>query len=420
MSVPARVIVVGPLAEHAEGYWAHLTGLGYTPWSATGQLRLMAHLSRWMAGERLEPARLTDEQIDRFVAARRAGHTHLLSVRGLAPLLGFLRACGVIPAPVAVNTSEFHEPVRRILEDFGVYLSRERGLQPATVSYYRVVAASFLSGRVDRRPAVVEATAQDRVLVLTAADVTEFLLAQARTGRSLPHQSSALRALLRFLHLQGYTAWSLSGTVVAAARWRRRLPPRALPAPQVTRLLDSCDERTTVGRRDRAVLLLMARLGLRAGEVAALRLEDIDWRAGQIMVRGKADRWEYLPLPADVGAALAGYLRWRRPGDEQRQVFLRVRAPRAPLTTRGVCSVMRNACTRAGLPAAGAHRLRHSAATEIRRVGAPLSEVSQLLRHRRVSATAVYTRFDRSNPADIQALRELARPWPQPPEGGAR
>jgi integrase/recombinase XerD len=126
MSVPARVIVVGPLAEHAEGYWAQLTGLGYTPWSATGQLRLMAHLSRWMAGERLEPARLTDEQVDRFVAARRAGHTHLLSVRGLAPLLGFLRACGVIPAPVAVNTSEFHEPVRRILDDFGVYLSRER------------------------------------------------------------------------------------------------------------------------------------------------------------------------------------------------------------------------------------------------------------------------------------------------------
>src|SRR6266545_4733758 len=319
MSVPARVIGVGPLAEHAEGY--------------------LAQLSRWMADERLEPAQLTDGQIDRFVAARRAGYTHLLSVRGLALLLGFLRACGVIPAPVAVNASEFHEPVRRILEDFGVYLSRERGLQPATVSYYRAVAASFLSGRVDRQPTVVEATPQGRVLVLTAADVTEFLLAQARTGRSLPHQTSALRALLRFLHLQGYTAWSLTGTVVAAARWRRRLPPRALPAPEVTRLLDSCDERTTVGRRDRAVLLLMARLGLRAGEVAALRLRDIDWRAGQIMVRGKADRWEYLPVLTDVGAALAGYLRWRRPGDEQRQVFLRVRAPRAPLTTRGVCSV---------------------------------------------------------------------------------
>ena len=239
------------------------------------------------------------------------------------------------------------------------------------------------------------------------------MLAQARAGRSLPHQASALRALLRFLHLQGYLPWPLVGAVPAAARWRRRLPSRALPPGQVAQLLDACDDHSAVGRRDRAVLLLMARLGLRAGEVAALRLEDIDWRAGEILVRGKADRWERLPLPMDVGAALADHLRLRARGEVERHVFLRVRAPRAPLTLRGVCSVMRNACTRAGLDPTGAHRLRHTAATEIRRAGGPMGEISQLLRHRRTATTAAYTRFDSAAPADIEALQALARPWPQ-------
>jgi integrase len=157
----------------------------------------------------------------------------------------------------------------------------------------------------------------------------------------------------------------------------------------------------------------MARLGLRAGEVAALQLEDIDWRAGEILVRGKGDRWERLPLPTDVGAALADHLQQRRRGEEERHVFLRVRAPRAALTMRGVCSVMRNACVRAGLEPTGAHRLRHTAATETRRAGGSMGEIAQLLRHRRTATTAAYTRFDRTTPVDVEALRALARPWPQ-------
>ena len=416
MSGPARVIVVGPLAQYAEGYRQELVGRGYTPWSATAQLRLLAHLSRWMAKESLAPGELTDWQVGRFLGARRADHTRLLSRRGLDLLLEYLDAGRVIPpGQTAVDAIEVQEHVREILDEFGDYLSRERGLQPHTVGYYRALAASFLSGRAELLPTTASGTARATTLALTSADVTQFMLVQARAGRSLAHQASALRALLRFLHLQDYVPWPLVGAVPAAASWRRRLPSRALPARQVAQLLGACDEHTVVGRRDRAVLLLMARLALRAGEVAAVRLEDIDWRAGEILVRGKADRWERLPLPTDVGAALADHLRLRRPGDVERHVFLRVRAPRAPLTTRGVCSLMRNACTRAGLDPTGAHRLRHSAATEIRRAGAPMSEISQLLRHRRAGTTAAYIRFDTATAADVDALRPLARPWPEVP-----
>lgn len=412
MSGPARVVVVGPLAQHADGYWAELIGRGYTPWSATGQLRLLAHLSRWMAGGGLELVELTDEQVERFLRARRADHTQLLSPRGLVPLLAFLRVRGAIPQEATAAMVGSRSRLQEVLDEFGNHLSRERGLQPGTVGYYRAVAESFLS-----RAADASVDLDGTGWALTTGDVTGFMLAQARTGRSLAHQASAVRALLRFLHLRGYTLWPLVGAVPAAARWRHMLPPRALPPEQVTRLLAGCDQRTAVGRRDRAVLILMARLGLRAGEVAALRLDDIDWRAGEVLVRGKADRWERLPLPVDVGAALADHLQQRLSGDSQRHVFLRVRAPRAPLTTRGVCSVMRNACVRAGLAPVGAHRLRHSAATQIRRAGAPLSEISQLLRHHRGATTAAYTRFDRSDPVDSEALRTLARPWPA---GGAR
>jgi integrase/recombinase XerD len=419
MSVPARVIVVGPLVQQAEGYRQELVRRGYTPWSATAQLRLLAHLSRWMQGEGLAPGELTDRQVGRFLDARRADHTQLLSHRGLAGLLEYLEAGGLIPPRQRdVDAVDVTEQVRGILDEFGGYLSGERGLQPHTVGYYRATAASFLSACADLVTTSPSGTAPGAAMLgLTAADVTQFMLAQARAGRSLPHVASALRALLRFLHLQGYLPWPLVGAVPASARWRRRLPSRALPAEQVAQLLDGCDEHTVVGRRDRAALLLMVRLGLRAGEVAALRLEDIDWRAGEILVRGKADRWERLPLPTDVGAALADHLRWRSRGEVERHVFVRVRAPRAPLTLRGVCSVMRNACTRAGLDPTGAHRLRHTAATEIRRAGAPIGEISQLLRHRRTVTTAAYTRFDSHAPADIEALRALARPWPQSTTG---
>jgi integrase/recombinase XerD len=399
-SKPARVRVTGPLEASAEGFFAELTGRGYTLWSATGQLRLLAHLSRWLVSEGLALVDLTDANVERFLQARRdAGYAQLCSPRGLAPLLAYLRDRGVVPQWTPATSDGV---IDGVLADFGGYLVRERGVGAGTVGCYQHVARSFLSGRGRPDGAAVEG--------LTAKDVSEFVLAESRTGAgSLRHTASALRSLLRFLHLQGHTAWPLVASVPTAAGWHHAPLPRALEPDRVARLVNSCDRRTAIGRRDYAILILLARLGLRASEVSTLTLDDVDWRAGEIVVRGKADHWERLPLPADVGQALAEYLHRGRRRTGGRHMFARSRAPYGGLTNHGVCSVVRAACDRAGLPRVGAHRLRHAAATEIRRAGAPLSEVAQLLRHRRLATTAIYTTVDR---VDREALRSIARPWP--------
>jgi integrase len=182
--------------------------------------------------------------------------------------------------------------------------------------------------------------------------------------------------------------------------------PRALEGELVARLLAGCNRQSATGRRDYAILLLLVRLGLRAGEVAALELEDIDWRQGEVTVRGKGHRHERLPLPVDVGEALVEYLRQGRPRHECPKLFMRAQAPYAGLVSSAVTTVVYLACDRAGLPHVGAHRLRHTAATEMLRGGARLSEVEQVLRHRSLATTAIYAKVDRV------ALRSLAQPWP--------
>jgi len=217
---------------------------------------------------------------------------------------------------------------------------------------------------------------------------------------------TALRSLLGFLHVEGMLAESLVGAVPSVAGWRLAGLPRGLEPAQARRLLASCDRRTTAGRRDFAILTLLLRLGLRRGEVARLELGDIDWRAGEIAIRGKGSRQERLPLPADVGEAVAGYLRRGRPASAQgRCVFVRVKAPHLPLTPAGVTQVVVSAGKRSGLGEIAAHRLRHTAATEMLRAGATLPEVGQVLRHRSLLTTAIYAKVDR------EALRTIARAW---------
>lgn len=246
---------------------------------------------------------------------------------------------------------------------------------------------------------------------LSAADVSLFLAAECPkrgidSGRGVV---TALRCLLRYLHVEGLISVPLEWAVPGVADLRDRSLPRGLEPAAVKKLLASCDRRRTVGRRDYAILLLLARLGLRAGEVAALELDDIDWRRGQLIVRGKGSRQDELPLPVDVGEAIVSYLR-RRPRVESRALFLRAVAPAGGMERMAVWSVVRAACRRAGLPLVGAHRLRHTAATEMLRRGAALPEIGQVLRHREIKTTARYAKVDR------KALRELARPWP---DGGA-
>jgi site-specific recombinase XerD len=245
---------------------------------------------------------------------------------------------------------------------------------------------------------------------LSAADLTAFVVAccphQARRTAQL--SVTALRSLLGFLHLEGAIERPLAGAVPSVASWRLSTLPKGLEPAEVRRLLASCDGDTATGCRDLAILTLLARLGLRRGEVARLKLDDIDWRAGEIVVRGKGRRDERLPLPSDVGEALAAYLRrGRHTSTECRSVFIRVKAPHRALTSAGVGQVVFAAAERAGLRRIYAHCLRHTAATELLRCGASLTEVGQLLRHRQAGSTAIYAKVNR------EALRTIARPWPR-------
>jgi integrase/recombinase XerD len=224
---------------------------------------------------------------------------------------------------------------------------------------------------------------------------------------------SALRSLLGWLHVTGQVPVSLAAATPSVAGWRLSSLPKGLEPAELRRLLAGCDRRTPAGRRDFAVMLLLARMGLRAGEVAALGLDDIDWRHGELVVVGKGNRSERLPLPDEIGAAIVAYLRRGRPGDaEGRSVFVRVHAPHRPLTTGGVTMIVFDGAQRAGFPKMHAHRLRHTAATAMLRGGAPLAEVGQVLRHRSAMSTAIYAKVDHA------ALAVLARPWPVDPAGG--
>jgi site-specific recombinase XerD len=397
MEHPSRARVTGPLQAHAAGFVAELARLGYTSQSACGQMLLMAHVSRWLDGEGLDAGGLTPEAAERFLAARRAaGYVQLLSPKALAPLLGFLRRTGAVPeAPPPVPAG----PADALLDSYRHYLVTERGLGAETAADYAAKVRPFLAGRMD-----------PGLAVLTAAEVTAFIVETCPSMRkgTAKLTVTALRSLLGWLHLAGEIPGPLGWAVPAVASWKLAALPSPLEQAEVTAMLDGCDTGTSGGRRDLAMLTLLARLGLRAGEVAALTLDDIDWRAGEITVTGKGRRSERLPLPADAGEAVAAYLRDGRPEpfEDARNVFLRVRAPHCGLTPTGVSQAVFAAGQRAGIEGVHAHRLRHSAATGMLRAGASLSEVGQVLRHRRLLSTAIYAK------TDVPALRALARPWP--------
>ena len=396
-------VASGPLAPYAAGYGSWLAARGYSRWTVAHRLWQLELLSRWLEREGVSLGEMTPAQMEAFLAARTAaGCSSWVSVRSTALPLEYLRGLGVVPAMPAPAVDG---PLERLLADFGRYLLDERGLSEGTVFRHYVPAARlFLASRVGAEVGGLER--------LSAADVSLFLAAECpkRSVSAARSLISGLRSLLRWLYLTGRIATPLVWAVPAVADLRDRSLPRGLDAATVKRLLASCDRRRTVGRRDYAVLLLLSRLGLRAGEVAAITLDDIDWRAGELLVRNrKSRRQERLPLPADVGEAIVSYLR-RRPRIEDRALFLRVIAPVGGIDRMVVAGIVCAACRRAHLPRVGAHHLRHTAAMEMLRHGASLPEIGQVLRHRDIRTTARYAKVDR------KTLRRLARPWPK---GGA-
>lgn len=395
---PTKIRITGPLAVHRRGLWKALLRLEYSPLSAANLLRLAAHLSRWLDERRIRFGELTQERIEAFFDARRqAGYTHFRTPRSLRPIVRYLEQAGAVSLPPAIT--EEITGLDRFVHEYRGYLLRERGLTAASARAYGDIARRFLRARLGD---------QDTAAQLSASDATSFVL-EASTRYStgmVKYIVTVLRSLLRYLYLHGQVEADFSGAIPAVAGWRLHSLPRALDPDQVRRLLRSCDRRRHVGRRDYAALLLMVRLGLRRGEVAALELEDIYWREGELRVWGKGPREERLPLPADVGNAIASYVCKSRPRTAARALFLSVRAPYGPLGNSAVTAIACSALKRTGLPGTNAHRLRHTAATQMLHAGASLDDIAQVLRHRSHDTTAIYAKVDR------RALRHVVRPWP--------
>ena len=393
--------ISGPLAGFSEGYGTELRQLGYAPASVRLQLKVMADLSDWLLSQGMAAADLRRSDLDRFLCHRRAaGSTRYASIRAVGPVLDYLQRFEVVPRQAR---DAVLDPVDVMLDRFWRYLTIERALAAVTARSYLDMVRPFVQGRlsVDCRALNLER--------LNAADIISFVVTRCpRQSRGAAKLTvTALRSFLWFLHLDGVIEESLLSAVPSVAGRRLVGLPKGLAPDQVRSLFASCDDTTRRGCRDIAILTMLVRLGMRSGEVAKLGLDDIDWRAGEIIVRGKANSIERIPLPPDVGRAVAQYLQRGRPVSAQgRAVFVRVKAPHRHLSSCGVSSVVADAAKRAGLGRVHAHRLRHTAATQMLRAGASLSEIGQLLRHRRALTTAIYAKVDHD------ALRMIARPWP--------
>lgn len=393
-----RSVVRGPLEPYAPGFAEELLRQGYSRAGAEQHLCFVTHLDRWMSTQGVGIEELAGVVIDRYLAQRRAaGYVQYNSVKALAPLMEYLGPLGVLPVPSPAPA----DPVEELLGRYRDYLLGERGLAPRTVRGYVDCVRGFVRVR--------QVAGQIGWTGLDAAEVNRYVLATC-PGRAVGSAKlivTALRSLLGWLHLTGTVPNSLVDAVPGVAGWRLSGLPKTLRPAQLRRLLAAPDRRTATGRRDYAILLVLSRLGLRAGEVARLGLDDIDWRHGELVVQGKGSRLDRLPLPTDVGEAVAAYLRRGRPVTAQdHTLFVRVHAPHRALTSGGVTMVVFDNAERAGLGPMYAHRLRHTAATAMLAAGSPLPEVSQVLRHRSPLSTAIYAKVDQD------ALGVLVRPWP--------
>jgi site-specific recombinase XerD len=395
----------GPLSEHLDAYAAAVAEQGYTHDSIRQQMVAIADFSRWLKQKHIDAQALDSKVVDRFLRLRRRQQrARRGDPKTLARLLAMLCQKGVVKQhqePVADNARA------RLTNEFRCYLLQERGLSPLTLLNYVPVVEQFLAERFHNKA--------PNLAMLRARHITGFVLRQARQLSPVRAglMVTALRSFFRYLRHRGAITTDLAGCVPTVPIWSLSTLPRFLPAATVERILECCDRTTSVGRRNHAILLLLARLGMRADEVVGLSLDDIDWSTGQITIRGKGGKSAQLPLANDVGTAIAAYLRHDRPRSATRRVFLRHRAPLAGFgNSSTISSLVRRALKHAGVESAhtGAHVLRHSLATSLLRQGSSLDEIGELLRHQSPNTTAIYAKVD------VTALHTLALPWP----GGGR
>lgn len=393
------VQVGGPLAQFAAGLREALVADGYSKEQARLLIGLTAELSHWLDVGGLRAGDLTGEVIDEFFARRGVSGSRCRTARSLRSIMVHLRSIGVVP-PLGLASGRTDAEVE-LLECFRRWCVAQRGLTWTTTDQYvRRVAVFLALWRPDGHVVVADLDGGAILATIRAAG-------DAMPSPSLRCMVTALRSFLRFLHVTGRAAGSLVAAVPALKTWPRTALPSVLPAGDAKRLVAGCDRATPRGLRDAAIVLVLLRLGLRASEVARLALDDIDWRAGEMTIKGKGGRNDRLPLPVEVGEAIAAYLRGGRPPSSSRSLFLTVTAPIRPLSCDAVGSLVYRACARADVGRVGPHALRRTLATETLRAGAPMSEVAQLLRHTDQATSSIYAA------ADVVAVAALAQPWPQ-------
>ena len=396
----------GPLAAHIVSFAGWASEQGYALFSLYRRVLLAACFSRWLGQKGVRLRSVSSEHPAQYLRYR---VRHLRPGRGdaaaLKQLVDFLRQQGLVPAEK--KPSHRLMPVDRCVQEFERYLREDRALASATILNYVPFIRNFLDDRFGN----------ERVMLgrLCASDIVRFVQRQApRLHRKRAKlMTTALRSFLQYSRYRGDVKLDLAAAVPPVANWSLTSIPRAIPANQVRQLLASISRRTAIGRRDYAILLLLARLGLRSSEVAFLDLDGIDWKAGRLSVSGKGGRRAELPIPADVGEAIVAYLQHGRPHSTSRRVFLRGKAPiRCFLGPSAIGSIVRHALERAGInaPTKGAHQFRHGLATQMLRHGASLTEIGEVLGHRSPETTKIYAKVD------LDALRLLALPWP----GGGR
>ncbi len=397
---------VGPLAPHIRAFAESVREQGYAGSSIHRRVLLAGCFSRWLGLQGVGLRSIASDHAARYLQYR-AQHVRpqLGDAAALRHLTNFLHREGLVPIEKAPIPSLI--PAEQCAQDYGQYLRKTRGLAEATVINYVPFIRDFLIGRFGNGCVTFSR--------LRACDVVGFVQRKApRLHRKRAKlMTSALRSFLNYVRFCGEVTLDLAAAVPVVANWSMPSISRAIAPEQVRQLLASIDRRTAIGRRDYAILLLLARLGLRSGEVAFLELDDIDWSAGQLRVRGKGGQRSELPLPAEVGKAIVAYLRRGRPDSSSRRVFLRAKAPiRGFRGASGVGSIVRHSLHRAGVdaPTSGAHQFRHGLATEMLRQGASLAEIGEVLGHRHPQTTKIYTKVD------TEALRTLALHWP----GGAQ
>jgi site-specific recombinase XerD len=391
-----------PLGPHLDSFSGLLASLGYTTATGRTHLAFLADFGQWLVRSDVEITDIEEGVVDAFLDERRdRGQLRRGQASIARHLLEHLRAEAVIPS---LKVASDETPLALLEGQYERYLRSERGLVTATVVNYLPFVRRFLVERFG--------DGELRLLELGPSDISSFILRHARSmspGRA-KLMVTALRSFFRFLLQRGAIEVDLAASVPAVADWRLSTVPKYLRPDEFQGVLDACNQDSSTGRRDYAILLLLARLGLRGGEVVALNLDDIDWRAGQITVAGKGLLHERMPLPADAGQALACYLRQDRPACSSRRVFVRMKAPRRGFAhSSTVSTIVRRALERAGLHPAvkGAHLLRHSLATEMLRQGGSLAEIGEVLRHRVPATTEIYAKVD------FDGLRSLAQAWPE-------